>query len=55
VADVAATGTGIRSESPETVASDDNVVPIARAAERLATAEEEAEVERLRKKFGDMP
>jgi len=55
VADVAGRTTETKTEIAETMAPADNVVPIARAAERFATAEEEAEVERLREKFGGAP
>lgn len=52
VADVADAEPGDEVERTDPVPDADNVVPIARAAERLATAEEEAEIERLRQKFG---
>ena len=56
VTDVTDRGVGEGAERPIS-AADENVIPFAgrRGAERSATAEEEAEAERLRAKFGDPP
>ena len=50
VADVADTESGDGLERPEPAAGADNVVTLARPVERFATAEEEAEVGRMREK-----